>query len=359
MNAPVRVLIVDDSAFVRRAVERMLSTGDGVSVAGTAVDGREAVEMTRVLRPDVVVMDVNMPQMNGLEALRRIMSERPTPVLLLSTLTREGAEVTLRALELGAVDFIDKGSVGTALDIHSLAPVLREKVLAAAGAGIPAPVLDPLPPVPAAAPPRAPRPGVAVGPYEVVAIGVSTGGPRALSQILPALPASFCAGVIVAQHMPPGFTEALAARLNTLCTLRVSEAADGDPVVPGRILIAPGGKQTSLVRERGTLLARVSEEEADHLYRPSVDLLFASVAAAAGARSVGIVLTGMGQDGALGLRVLRDAGARTLAESADTAVIYGMPRAARDAAEQVLPLGRFAQALCTLCGGVLRPERPS
>lgn len=350
-SRPVRVLVVDDSAFIRRAIERMLSGASEFEVVGTATNGREAVEMVRELRPDVALLDINMPEMDGLEALRRIMREAPTPVLLISTLAKPGAEVTLRGLELGAVDFIDKGSVGTVMDIYDLAPVLREKVLAVASAD---PLRRPPPPEVSDGTPSAPAtevpPMLRPCRFDVIAIGASTGGPRALSEILPQLPGDLGAGVVVAQHMPAGFTETLAERLNRRCALQVAEASDGDLLEPGRILIAPGRRQTTVERvpERG-LVVRVSRDAEQSLHQPSADLLFASVARAAGSRAMGIILTGMGDDGAQGLQRLQEAGGRTLVESAETAVIYGMPRAARAYAEQVLPLERIAPAVVELC----------
>ncbi|HEV2131008.1 MAG TPA: chemotaxis response regulator protein-glutamate methylesterase [Longimicrobiaceae bacterium] len=355
-SRPVRVLVVDDSAFIRRAVERMLSGVPELEVVGAATNGLEAVEMVRELRPDVALLDVNMPEMDGLEALRRIMREVPTPVLLISTLAKPGAEVTLRALELGAVDFIDKGSVGTAMDIYDLAPILREKVLAVASA-------DPLtrsapPEVSDEAGPTAPTAPQLARPcrFDIVAIGASTGGPRALSEILPQLPGDLGAGVVVAQHMPAGFTETLAERLNRRCALHVSEARDGDRVEPGRILIAPGRRQTTAERQAGGLVVRVSRDTEQSLHQPSADLLFASVARASGSRAVGIILTGMGEDGAQGLQLLQEAGAHTLVESQETAVIYGMPRAARPFAEQVLPLERIAPAVVEICASEEKRE---
>lgn len=350
MTRRARVLLVDDSAFVRRATERMLAPLPGVEVAGFAANGEEAVRLVRELRPDLVIMDLNMPGMDGMQALERIMTERPTPVLLLSSLTREGAEVTVRALEAGAVDFVDKSGAGTVMDIHGLAPVLREKVRAildAAHLPTPAPRLD-------ADEPRAqtvlPAPGA--GAYEVIAVGASTGGPRALTELIPALPAGLGAGLVVAQHIPHGFTETLAERLDRRSAVRVREARDGDPVLPGEALLAPGGRQMTVHRAAdGGLRVRVWDDGKERLHRPSVNLLFESVAEACGARAVGVVLTGMGSDGAEGLARIRAAGGRALVESAETATIDGMPSAARPWAERSLPLERIAPALAELAGG--------
>jgi two-component system chemotaxis response regulator CheB len=348
MADPVRVLIVDDSAFMRRAVQRMLEPLSTFEVVGTGSNGREALELARELRPDVIIMDVNMPEMDGLEALRRIMQEAPTSVVMMSTHTRQGAQTTLQALELGAVDFVDKASVGTAMDIHHIAPVLRDKILAAAGAMV-APASE-APPRPGPAVEREPPEAAPDCAYDLVVIGASTGGPRALVEVVSRLPAGFGAGIVIAQHMPAGFTATLAERLNRYSELRVAEAADGDPVLPSSALVAPGGMQITLQRVNGALVTRVVPGGADQLHRPSVNHLFCSAAEVVGRRAIGVMLTGMGDDGAVGLRAVRAAGGRTLVESRETAVIYGMPRSAADAAEQVLPLPRIAGALRTLCG---------
>lgn len=345
---PARVLLVDDSAFVRRATERMLGPLPGVTVVGGARDGEEALAQVRALRPDLVIMDVEMPGMDGIAALESIMRECPTPVLLLSSHTQAGAEITLRALEAGAVDFMDKGA-GTGMDIHALAPLLREKVGAALRART----------VPRAAPPHPPRPsprndGKATaarpGRYEVVAIGSSTGGPRALAELVPALPAGFSAAVVIAQHMPHGFTETLAERLDRRSPLRVAEARDGDAVVPGTVLIAPGGRQMGVKRAAdGTLSIRLWDDPLS-LHKPCVDALFDSVARAAGSAAVGVVLTGMGSDGAEGLARIRAAGGRGFVESARTAVIDGMPAAARGSAERDVDLEEMAGVLAAIVG---------
>jgi two-component system, chemotaxis family, protein-glutamate methylesterase/glutaminase len=351
VTAPVRVLIVDDSAFMRRAAERMLSESPAIRVVGTASNGEEAVELACKLRPDVIVMDVNMPQMDGLQALRHVMTACPTPVLMMSTLTRAGAAITIEALELGAVDFIDKSQAGTVMDIYQLAPELRDKVLAVARAEVAPRPEAAEEPAAEGYTAEAARPLRAARPVELVAIGASTGGPRALSEILPKLPAQLGAGVVVAQHMPPGFTATLAERLDERSALRIREARDGDAVEDGLALIAPGGMQMEVERRRGDLIVRVAPGPASLLHHPSVDRLFESVARVVGTRAVGVVLTGMGQDGASGLQALHHAGARTLVESPQTAVIYGMPRAARPAAEQTLPLPLIAPALIELCAG--------
>lgn len=354
----VRVLIVDDSAFVQRAVERMLAEFDGIEVVGTARDGAQAVERARTLAPDVVLLDIQMPHMDGLEALERIMAESPTAVILMSTITAEDAEVTIRGLELGAVDFIDKSKAGgTLLDIYDLAPTLRDKIRSAADAALRAEA-------PVAAPgagrteagARNARSDVSALPvtscrYDVVVVGASTGGPRALSRLLADLPADFPAPIVVAQHMPAGFTTALAGRLDRRCALRVHEAAADERLEAGTVLIGPGGRRLRVERSRDGLVVRLPQSPQEDEPRPSVDELFDSAAEAAGDRCVGVVLTGMGADGARGLRHIRDGGGATIVESSDTATIYGMPREARGAAQHELDIDRIGAALVGLCDG--------
>lgn len=347
---PARVLLVDDSAFVRRATERMLAPLPGVTVVGGARDGEEALAQVRALRPDLVIMDVEMPGMDGMAALESIMRECPTPVLLLSSHTQAGAEITLRALEAGAVDFMDKGA-GTGMDIHALAPLLREKVAAALRARTAPRAAPPHPPqASSSSKARATVPAARQGRYEVVAIGSSTGGPRALAELVPALPAGFAAAVVIAQHMPHGFTETLAERLDRRSPLHVAEARDGDRVVPGTVLIAPGGRQMAVKRAAdGALSIRLWDDPLS-LHKPCVDALFDSVARAVGSASVGVVLTGMGNDGAEGLARIRAAGGRGLVESARTAVIDGMPAAARGSAERDVDLEEMAGVLAFIVG---------
>jgi two-component system, chemotaxis family, protein-glutamate methylesterase/glutaminase len=340
---PIRVLLVDDSPFVRRAVERMLTAEPGIEVVGIAADGREGVDKVRSLRPDVVILDIVMPDVDGLEAIERIMATAPTPILVLSSQAMPGADVTLRALELGAVDFVSKNT-GTRMDIYELAPTLREKVHAVAGSRVGGPVAAP----PEAADAPAPTARVRDSPYELLVIGASTGGPRALASLLARLPGDLPAGVLMAQHMPPGFTATLAQRLDRRSPLRVREASDGVRIEPGMALLGVGGRHLLVERDGDALVARVADDADGLIHRPSVDRLFASAANAAGSRAVGVILTGMGQDGANGLAAIRNAGGRTFAESEDSAVIYGMPRAASQWADRILPLDRLPDAIVGL-----------
>jgi len=345
-DAKIRVLLVDDSPFIRRAVERMLEPLPQVEVVGIAADGREAVEQVRSLRPDVVILDIVMPEVDGLEAIEHIMRVAPTPILVLSTQTRPGADVTLRALELGAVDFVSKSQAGTRMDIYDLAPVLRERLLAVAASRAPSALR---PPDADRRQDRARRVSPAAA-YDLLVVGASTGGPRALTAVLSELPANFPAGIVVAQHMPPGFTGPLAQRLDRRCQIQVREAHDGALIEPGLALIGVGGRHVRVERSEGQLVARVPEGVEGLIHRPSVNVLFRSGVEALGSRIVGLILTGMGQDGAVGLAAIRQAGGRTVVESEETAVIYGMPRAAREWAEQELPLGRIPGAITDIFG---------
>lgn len=351
-KSEIRVLLVDDSPFIRRAVERMLESLDGVRVVGVAADGREGVEETQRLRPDVVILDIVMPELNGLEAIQQIMETTPTPILVLSTETRPGADVTLKALELGAVDFVSKTQAGTRMDIYDLAPVLREKVLAVAGSRV-RPALEKTEPAAAAQP--KPKPAVAgrlrAAARRVLVVGASTGGPRALTALLAALPADFPGGVLLAQHMPPGFTSTLAQRLDRRSLLTVREARDGELVESGVALLGVGGRQFWVERDEDRIIARVTTAVEGRVHRPSVDLLFTSAAEVFGDQVVAVILTGMGQDGAAGLAAVRAVGGRTLVESEESAVIFGMPRAAREWADRILPLERLPAAIVELFAG--------
>jgi two-component system, chemotaxis family, protein-glutamate methylesterase/glutaminase len=356
-NRDIRVLLVDDSPFIRRAVERMLESLDGVRVVGVAADGREGVEATQRLRPDVVILDIVMPELDGLAAIQEIMATAPTPILVLSTETSPGAEVTLRALEAGAVDFVSKTQAGTRMDIYDLAPVLREKVLVVAGSRVPDAIGPPdesrpsdRSPTPPAVSSEPAAPAARETATRLLVIGASTGGPRALSALLAAMPRDFPGGVLIAQHMPTGFTATLAQRLDRRSELTVREARDGDAIEPGLALVGVGGRQLWVERDEDRLVARITEADEALVHRPSVDVLFTTAAQTLGDAVVGVVLTGMGQDGAAGLAAIRAAGGKTLVESEESAVIYGMPRAAREWADQAVPLDQLPAVILDLFG---------
>jgi two-component system, chemotaxis family, protein-glutamate methylesterase/glutaminase len=334
----IRVLIIDDSQFVRQALQRMLAEDPELEVVGLAQDGKQGVEKVLELKPDVVTLDVQMPRMGGLEALERIMAEHPVPVLLLSSLTKHSADVTLRGLELGALDFVDKSSVGS-MSLLTLGEELRAKLKAIAR----------VPPSRLLARAREPLGGEAADKrgVEAVVIATSTGGPPALQAIVPRLPASLQAAVLIVQHMPMGFTRSLAERLALRSALPVREAQDGEPVNHGQVLIAPAGLHMKLRRRGDKVKVWLDEEPKNALHRPSADVLMASAAKIYGPRALGVILTGMGSDGVLGLRAIREAGGGALAESEETCVIYGMPKAAVEAGvvDKSVPLHRIADEI--------------
>lgn len=342
----IRVLIIDDSALMRQVLTQLLSRDPAIEVVGTAPDPYIARDKIKALNPDVLTLDVEMPRMDGLVFLEKLMRVRPTPVVMVSSLTENGCDVTLRALELGAVDFVPKPRIDLRERIHEVAAEVIEKVKAAAGARVrPGRRLD-VAPRPRAA---SKRPVVFRTTDTVIAVGASTGGTEALREFLTALPAD-APGVVVVQHMPERFTRAFAGRLDKLCTVRVKEAEDGDRVLAGHVLVAPGNYHLRVVRDGALVRAQVRDDAPVNLHRPSVDVLFHSAAEELGPNAIGIIMTGMGGDGAQGLLAMRRAGARTIAQDADTCVVYGMPREAigLGAAECVVPLGRIAETVLVL-----------
>lgn len=342
----VKVLIVDDSAFMRSALANMLSSDPEIQIVGSARDGLEAIEKVVQLKPDIVTMDVEMPRMDGIAALRHIMANTPVPVIMLSSLTSEGAQITIEALELGAVDFIPKNLSDLSLNILRLKEVLVDKIKQLARRGVTRRMARP-----ALRPSLAPAVASTVvrttGDRRVgiVAIGTSTGGPKALQEILPALPKDFPVPIIIAQHMPPSFTGPFAERLNQLSKLEVREAKEGDALRPGLALIAPGGGHMRVTRKR-TLetVVTISEDRENFIYRPSVDALMASVAEFFPGRALGVMLTGMGNDGMKGMIEMKKTGARIFAQNEESCVVYGMPKAVVDAgiADKVLAIEEIA-----------------
>ncbi len=369
MNArEITVVVTDDSAFMRRAIQKMLEKEPDIRVVGTAASGEECVAMVERLRPDVVTMDVEMPGIGGLEAARAIVEHRGPPVIMVSALTRDGAETTLRALELGAVDFIPKPD-SALIDIVNVQRELVEKVkhfgsrgayLRAMretlriqrGALADARAAAPPPPPPPRPPSTARRNG-----FTCVALGTSTGGPVALSQILPKLPADFPIPIVVVQHMPPGFTRPLAERLAATSRIGVVEGADGMPLAPGLAIIAPAGKQLRLVRTLGTVRVALGDDAQKSLHVPSVDVMAASVGETYGSGALGVILTGMGHDGVQGLRVLKERGGYVLGQDEASSVVYGMPRAAALAGlvDRVISLDAVSRTLCELTGTAYAP----
>ncbi|WFS64029.1 chemotaxis response regulator protein-glutamate methylesterase [Pseudodesulfovibrio thermohalotolerans] len=340
----IKVLVVDDSAFMRKAISTMLDKDPDISVVGVARNGREGLDMVRRLDPDVVTMDIEMPEMDGLTALRHIMMESPRPVLMVSSLTTEGAESTLKAMELGAVDFIPKQLSKVSLDIIKIERDLIERVKTVAARKMrhTAARSARRTPRPVAAPRVGGRPQ-----RDVVAIGVSTGGPPVVQKILSSLPADFPAGIVIAQHMPAAFTGPFAARLDGVSKIKVKEAESGDILRPGHAFVAPGGRHIVLDQKISRIEIVVTDEPAEALYKPSANVLISSVAEAVGRRGLGVILTGMGNDGCEGVRDLKAKGGRALAQSDSTCVVYGMPKAVveENLADEIVDLDDMAESI--------------
>lgn len=347
----IKVVVVDDSAFMRKALSAMLDKDPEIEVVATARDGEEGLEMIRRHQPDVVTMDIEMPRMDGLTALRHVMMEMPRPVLMVSSLTTEGAEATLKAMELGAVDFIPKQLSKVSLDIVKIEDELRAKVKTIARRRMSHLARASLARTrPAAAAERPARPAVRpTGAVcrDLVAIGVSTGGPPAVQKMLSALPSDFPAGILIAQHMPAAFTGPFAKRLDGVCRIAVKEAEDGERLQHGVAYVAPGGRHLRIDQKVSRIDVRVVDEPRDALYKPSATVLFDSVAAGVGRRALGVVLTGMGSDGLEGMRALKAKGGRALAQSDFTCVVYGMPKAIVDAglADEIVDIDEMGEAI--------------
>ncbi|WP_212626837.1 chemotaxis response regulator protein-glutamate methylesterase [Pseudomonas sp. PP3] len=349
----VKVLVVDDSGFFRRRVSEILSADSNIQVVGTATNGKEAIDQALALKPDVITMDYEMPMMDGITAVRHIMQRCPTPVLMFSSLTHEGARVTLDALDAGAVDFLPKNFEDISRNPEKVKQLLCEKILSISRSNrrvstysAPAPVAAPAPtpapssvgsygssaPVRPAPTPIAPRPHAPTvsspapkrKAYKLVAIGTSTGGPVALQRVLTQLPANFPAPIVLIQHMPAAFTKAFAERLDKLCRISVKEAEDGDILRPGLALLAPGGKQM-MIDGRGAVKILPGDERLN--YKPCVDITFGSAAKSYGDKVLAVVLTGMGADGREGARLLKQGGSSIWAQDEASCVIYGMPMA--------------------------------
>lgn len=343
----VRVLIVDDSALMRDLLTSILSSHPEIEVIGTANDPLQARTMIKDLNPDVLTLDIEMPKMDGISFLEKIMRLRPMPVVMVSTLTQKHAEITVRALEMGAVDVVGKPTIDMKSGMEERREELISKVLGAAKARVGGRSGA----SGAATPQRVASPGPGYRSTDtVVAIGASTGGVEALREVIGGLPPDSPA-VVVTQHMPGGFTRSFADRLNSLAAVAVAEASDGVRLLPGHVYIAPGDHHLEVVRSGGTYVTRLHDGPLVSGHRPSVDVLFHSVAVAAGHNGVGVILTGMGKDGAEGLKAMREAGARTLGQDEDSSLVYGMPKAAflLGGVERQAPLSRIAEAIIDAC----------
>ncbi|MEQ5834371.1 chemotaxis response regulator protein-glutamate methylesterase [Marinobacter sp. NFXS9] len=372
----VSVLVVDDSGFFRKRLTEILNASGNIRVVGAATNGREAIEMADKLRPDVITMDYEMPIMDGITAVKEIMKRRPVPVLMFSSLTYEGARVTLDALEAGAVDFLPKNFEEIARDNSQLQKILRERILDVARSR---PGTRPAPAVPSTPPPAQPARPQTRGParptpaqrraepeaeasrssrktqprsYSVVGIGTSTGGPIALQRVLTRLPSRFPAPIVLIQHMPASFTPAFADRLNKLCQIEVRQAEDGDMLRPGLALLAPGGKQMMIENKGPHGRVRILESDERLTYKPCVDVTFGSLARSFPGKTLGIILTGMGADGKEGCRMMKQSGSVIWSQDEKSSVIYGMPMAVAKAglSDEILTLDdigeRMVEGVC-------------
>ncbi|HTY39058.1 MAG TPA: chemotaxis response regulator protein-glutamate methylesterase [Bacteroidota bacterium] len=355
MTRIINAIVIDDSAFMRKSISMMLESDPGIKVVATARDGKEGIEKIKELRPDIVTMDIEMPVMDGLTALGIIMKEVPLPVLMISSLTSEGAKATVDALSLGAVDFIPKELSYVSLDIAKIRDELISKVkqivqsrsmmfrlqrIRSASTHIQNPGSAPV----------APRPSSSKMPdreLKAVVLGISTGGPFALLQTIPKLPEKFPVGIAIVQHMPPRFTKSMAERLNSLSHIEVREAEDGDMMQPGVALVAPGGMHMTFSKSMGSVRVRITEEPRGTLYHPSADVMMKSAAEVYNAPLLGLIMTGMGKDGLEGLKDIKKKGGFVVAQDEASCVVYGMPKAAVDegVADIVQPLDEIPGTL--------------
>lgn len=358
MRKKIRVVVVDDSALVRCLLTEIINRESDMECVGAANDPLIAREMIRDLNPDVITLDIEMPKMDGIDFLARLMRLRPMPVVMISTLTERGAEVTMRALELGAVDFVAKPRIGLVDGINELAGQIVEKVRVAASAHVRR-VTQPsqLSMTAAGDAQRVPgRPELLsmgrISTEKLICIGASTGGTEAIKEILMRMPAD-SPGIVITQHMPPGFTTSFAARLNTLCQITVQEASNGGRVLPGHAYIAPGGRQFRVDKSGANYVCVVEDGEAVNRHKPSVEVLFKSAARVVGRNAFGIMLTGMGNDGARAMKEMKDAGSYNYVQDEASCIVFGMPREAilHGAADEILPLIDIAAALLTKLGG--------
>ena len=348
--------MVDDSALVRSLLAEIINRQRDMECVGTANDPLVAREMIRELNPDVITLDVEMPRMDGIDFLGRLMRLRPMPVVMISTLTERGAEVTMKALELGAVDFVAKPRVGLASGINELASLIVDKIRVAAVAQVRRSAPREVAASASSGGVAHPAPATALlgrlSTEKLICIGASTGGTEAIREVLVQMPADSPA-IVITQHMPPGFTTSFAARLNGLCQITVKEAVNGERILPGHAYIAPGGTQFHVARSGANYVAVVDDGPPVNRHKPSVEVLFKSVAAVAGRNAYGIMLTGMGADGAAAMREMKDAGSYNYVQDEASCIVFGMPREAiaHGAADEVLPLTQIAGALVTKLRG--------
>jgi len=338
----VKVLIVDDSAFMRNTISSMIAADPDLEVVGIARDGIEAIDKVASLKPDIVTLDVEMPRMDGIEALKHIMSKTPVPVLMVSSLTTDGAEVTLDALDMGAVDFIPKNLSDLSINIVKIKDILLDKLKTIGRKGLvrrkklvnAKPLIMPTP--------------IQYKSHRktgIVAIGSSTGGPKALQMVISIIPKDFPVPILIAQHMPPAFTGPFAERLNQISALEVKEAEDGEPINKGMVYIAPGGKHMGIKRKKITESSiAISSDNGKYIYKPSADYLMLSITEAFSGQVLGVILTGLGNDGTEGMKEIKNKGGRTIAESEESCVVYGMPKSVVEAgvADKIVKIDEIA-----------------
>ncbi len=347
MPRKIRVLVIDDSALIRQILTQGLSMDPDIEVMGSAIDPYIARDKIIQLRPDVLTLDVEMPRMDGVEFLRKLMPQHPIPVVMVSSLTQRGKQITMEALEAGAVDFVSKPTSNIAQGMNSMLSELRKKVKTAAGANVShwknRTLLQP------GAQTQLASRALAESTDKVIAIGASTGGTEAIKKVVCQFPATM-PGVVIVQHMPPGFTKMFSERLNQLCAMEVKEAETGDRVRSGRILVAPGAKQLEVVRSGGVYHVRCEPGEKVSGHCPSVDVMMRSVAKHVGANAIGVMLTGMGSDGANGMLAMKEAGARNIAQDEASCVVFGMPKVAyeKGGAEKLVPLDKIAAKVISM-----------
>jgi two-component system, chemotaxis family, protein-glutamate methylesterase/glutaminase len=355
MSEPVRVLVVDDSALMRKLIPQIIERDSGIQVIGTAMDGEFALKKIEELKPDVVTLDLDMPRMDGMETLRLIVRNHKVPVIIVSAHTTQGASATFKALASGAFDFVAKPKDAASAHMDEISKELIGKIKVASQSGVsqvanPALVLS--------EPKRAAKPAAKPkrAPSKIVAIGISTGGPNALQYVLSQLPGDFPGSILVVQHMPEGFTELFARRLDECCAIDVKEAQSGDLLVAGRALICPGNRHMKVKRMPLGDIIVLSDDDRVNGHRPSVDVLFRSVAQEFGNNSLAVIMTGMGEDGAEGMNAIKRAGGMTVAQSEDSCVVFGMPKAAieRGYAIRVVPLDAMANTLQAQCTQAVR-----
>lgn len=340
---PIKVLVVDDSALIRALLKEIIQADPELELVGQAPDAYVARDLIKQLNPDVLTLDVEMPRMDGLTFLEKLMRGRPMPVVMISSLTEQGSEATFRAMELGAVDFVAKPKLGIREGMQAYAEEICYKIKAASLARL-IPRQARVPTVQEALVSHGPRP--IIGTEKLIAIGASTGGTEAIKDVLLGLPAD-SPGIVITQHMPPGFTRSFAERLNRMTRLNVVEAKGGERILPGHAFLAPGDKHLLVERSGANYVTRLSDAEPVRRHKPAVDPMFRSVAQCAGRNVIACLLTGMGKDGAQGMLEIRQAGGYTVAQNEATCVVYGMPReaVAIGGAEDILPLGEIAEAL--------------